>query len=703
MYISEFSLRNFRNFNKGKLKFNQGINTIIGENGSGKTNLLFALRILLDSNLPRNFRPRATDFSRVLNNWKGHWIILRIKLSDLNPNEQMQTFLIHSLGHMNNQKTGSYTFYFRPKYQIRKKLYELSLDPAKSIEALNEILDEITINDYESIFLACGACDFQEEDIYKKYIGDFESIEFPNPDDKAEDIYGVYLPREINITEEISCTFVKALRDVESDLRSYSNNPLINLLRGKEKQLSISTKDEILNEIKNLNNTISSLSEVKILKSSLEKNLAEAVGGTYAPSLDIQSELPTELDKLFQSLKLWISEPNNIDYKGRISEVSLGGANLIFFALKLLEYEKIKTDKAGNFLFIEEPEAHIHTHIQKTLFSKLNYEKTQIIVSTHSTNISSVSKISHLTVLSCRDKKTEVCDPTQGLSSNQIVRLERYLDAVRSNLLFAKGIILVEGDAEQIIIPNLFKKVFGLSLDELGLSLVNIGSTGFENIAILFNKDRLLKKCSIITDADTSIFKAGSKHCSEKEFKSAIDSQQSGIDRRNKLLDSYRDDEFVNLFFSKHTFEVDFIKGNKEYFIAALDEIYTRQHDKNQSNEKLQNPNIEICGKEALRLAEKEGKGWFALLLVEKIDEYANIPNYILRAIANAASHISLSSINLAIDYRLEIMKKSVDSNLANSVIFVQEKSKKMDTNDKIYFFKQKFPFDQLSVFLNLL
>ena len=79
MYISEFSLRNFRNFNKGKLKFNQGINTIIGENGSGKTNILFALRIMLDSNLPRNYKPRATDFSRVLNNWKGHWIILGIK------------------------------------------------------------------------------------------------------------------------------------------------------------------------------------------------------------------------------------------------------------------------------------------------------------------------------------------------------------------------------------------------------------------------------------------------------------------------------------------------------------------------------------------------------------------------------------------------------------------------------------------------
>ena len=301
------------------------------------------------------------------------------------------------------------------------------------------------------------------------------------------------------------------------------------------------------------------------------------------------------------------------------------------------------------------------------------------------------------------DSADAYCNPTQGLSSKQIVRLERYLDAVRSNLLFAKGIILVEGDAEQIIIPNLFKKVFGLSLDELGLSLVNIGSTGFENIATLFNKDRLLKKCSIITDADTSIFKVGSTNCSETEFKSAIDSQKAGIDRRDKLLGFYRNDEYVNLFFSKHTFEVDFIKENKGYFIKALEDIYKRSYDKEQSKQKLQNPNIEVCGKEALRLAEKEGKGWFALLLVEKIDEYANIPNYILRAIANSSSHISLNSINLAIDYRLELMEKSMDSSLSTSAVFMREKSKKMNINEKIDFFKQKFPLDQFSVFLNLL
>ncbi|MBW4968630.1 ATP-dependent endonuclease, partial [Pseudoalteromonas sp. CR1] len=61
---------------------------------------------------------------------------------------------------------------------------------------------------------------------------------------------------------------------------------------------------------------------------------------------------------------------------------------------------------------------------------------------------------------------------------------------------------MVEGDAEQILIPQMFKKVFGISLDEIGISLVNIGSTGFKNVARLFHKDRIQKNCAILTDLD---------------------------------------------------------------------------------------------------------------------------------------------------------------------------------------------------------
>ena len=50
MYISQVKIRNFKNFYKANLNFNEFITTVIGENGSGKTNLFNAVRILMDNN-----------------------------------------------------------------------------------------------------------------------------------------------------------------------------------------------------------------------------------------------------------------------------------------------------------------------------------------------------------------------------------------------------------------------------------------------------------------------------------------------------------------------------------------------------------------------------------------------------------------------------------------------------------------------------
>ena len=100
---------------------------------------------------------------------------------------------------------------------------------------------------------------------------------------------------------------------------------------------------------------------------------------------------------------------------------------------------------------------------------------------------------------------TQVCQPSNGLDTDTCNRIERYLDATRSTLLFAKGVILVEGDAELILIPSMFKSVFGINLDEIGISIINMSSTVFEHIANLFDDLRIHRKCAIITDLDQAI------------------------------------------------------------------------------------------------------------------------------------------------------------------------------------------------------
>jgi len=703
MHISCLSIRNFRNFKSAQLHFRKGINTVIGENGSGKTNLFFSLRILIDNTLPRYFKFYQTDFNRVLDSWAGHWIIISITFDGLDTSEEAQALAIQSSGHMETATQGSYSVYFRPKYQFRKELYEYSQVEGKDSAGLKLLLDKLAIEDYETVYLCRGTADFSIDDIYKKYVGDFDKIEFPDPDDKEELIFGTWLPKEINIHNELSCTFIKALRDVESDLRSYSSNPLISLLRGKEKTVEITKQHEIIESIDQLNEQISSLDEVMEVKNGIDKSIKETVGTTYAPNIDIKSELPNEMEKLFQSLKLWIGDPDEDGHKGRISELSLGGANIIYLSLKLLEYEKVKTDRIANFLLVEEPEAHVHTHIQKTLFNNLKENKTQVIVSTHSTHISSVSNISQVNILSRGDKEAQIFYPSKGLDKDEIIRIERYLDAVRSNLLFAKGVVLVEGDAEQILIPEMFKKVFGLSLDEIGVSLINIGSTGFENVARIFHPDRVRKNCSILTDDDTSIVTLPADPKTDTEYQAHCRaSEKSGKERKLRLTDFCKGNTYIKPIYAKYTFEVDFLMNSNSYeFANCLDSIYKQGAAIDKAKEKLENKSVEIAGVEVLRIAGKHGKGWLALLVAEQLVYNTFIPKYILEAIAFAAAHINISSKAKAVLHRI----KHIQEHDGNSL---QEKAKDFDVKDKsheeiVSAFIADFKNDQLTTFLAFL
>lgn len=703
MYISSLSIRNFRNFKNSKFLFKNGINTVLGENGSGKTNLFFALRILLDDTLPRYIRFNTTDFNRSLGEWLGHWIIISLIFDDLDISEEAQALAIQSTGHMDSSKQGSYSVFFRPKYQFRKELYDYSLTPAKNSSDLKLLLDKLSLDDYETVYLSRGAGDFSDDNIYKKYIGDFEKVEFPDPDDKEELIFGTWLPKEINFHNEVSCTFIKALRDVESDLRSYTNNPLVSLLRGKEKTVEVGKQNEIIESIDKLNDQISTLDEVKEVKNGIDKSIKEAVGTTYAPNIDIKSELPNEMEKLFQSLKLWVGDPDDEGYKGRIWELSLGGANLIYLSLKLLEYEKVKSDKIANFLFIEEPEAHIHTHIQKTLFDNLLENRTQVIISTHSTHISSVCKISSINILSRGDKEALVFHPSNKLDGNYINRIERYLDAVRSNLLFAKGVILVEGDAEQILIPEMFKKVFGLSVDEIGVSLINIGSTGFENIGRIFHTDRIRKYCSILTDLDKSIITLADDPSTDNDNqKHCRASEKAGEERKKSLTEFCKENEFMEPFYADHTFEVDLlINGNSFEYVKTLNKIYKRPADIEKAKTKLEDKLVEIAGVEVLRIAEKVGKGWLALLLSEQLVYNTFIPSYIQKALAFSSRHLNISSKVKAVIHRLNAIKghdKSKYNDEAKKFI-LKGKNEEMIVKDFCDIFKD----DQLTEFLGLL
>lgn len=660
MYISKISLVNYRNFANAKIVLNKGINTIIGENGSGKTNLFKAIRLLLeDASIQYAYKLAENDFNRKLgNNWKGHWIIVSIEFSDLNHDEAVQSLFIHGAGIAEEDYVAkaTYNLFFRPKADIRKKLSELEVGDTDGLEKLLSI---VTIQEnYETFFTGKSSVDFNDPDVYKELVGDFGNVIFPDTIDASK--YGSKIPHQLSVSKEVSFTFIQALRDVVSDFHNNRTNPLLTLLKHKSGEINEIDYQPISDMVDALNNSIEQLDDVQNIRKDIKKTIQDAVGRTYSPSsMSIKSSVPSDADKLLQSLKLFIGEPDE-DYEGGVHELSLGGANLIFLTLKLLEFKYRKSRETfANFLIIEEPEAHIHNHIQKTLFDKLDYGDTQIIYSTHSTQISEVSNVENINILAKKANYAEVYQPSVGLMPESINEIQRYLDAVRTNLLFAKGVLLVEGDAEEILIPMMVKHVYGISLDELGISLINIRSTGFKNVAQLFHDDRIRRKCSIITDlddaiSDTTIVDGDTKK--EIEYKKRVEkSKKSGLERKAILDEFVKDNVWLEVFYANYTFEVDFVLNDNSWEVQQIiDQVYTDDNTKKMTEEELKSDDVAVFGKRVLTMAKQEGKGWFAIMLGKHIFYKTYIPEYIINAIVFSRESYSTDIVTDIVKYRIE-------------------------------------------------
>lgn len=657
MHISKVSLTNYRNFSGTKVILHPGVNTVIGENGSGKSNLFRAVRLLLDDTfVTRQHDLQETDFHRGLDDWRGHWIVIRLEFGDVSNDESVQSLLLQHAAEESTGKTKSatYALVFRPKVEVRNKLASLTEGDQQGLAAIRST---ITIDDYERTLFGKMSADLADAATYRRIVGDFESVSFPSdgfgnaPSFEGE--LGTRVQRDVALWREFSLSHIPALRNVVADFNDLRRNPLRALLSAKSDEIPDGDFDSILEKVRDLNNEIEEREDVKEMTRDILETFRDTVGETYSPtSMQIQSELPLEAGSLFKSLKLYVGEHGDSAPR-RLHEMSLGGANLIYLTLKLLEFQyRTSGQVIANFLFIEEPEAHIHTHIQKTLFDHVSYQNTQIIYSTHSTHISEVSEIERVNVLARENASWVAMQPAFGLNEQEVHAAQRFLDAVRSNLLFARSVVLVEGDAEELLIPSLVKKVYGVSLDELGVSLVNVRSTGFETLARLFYGSRLRKRCAILTDLDQTFIDTTADSSDDettvRRKRRMLASAKAGLERE-ALLDSFQNgSEYVSVAYAPHTFEVDFADehvANRIVLKSTVDEVYSRKSERESIINQLGQETIAEYGLPALRLAVKAKKGWFALLVgryLDHADEVGGpvVPEYVLKGIGFAASSL---------------------------------------------------------------
>ncbi|MCT9979474.1 AAA family ATPase [Acinetobacter sp. I-MWF] len=681
MYISQLSIVNYKNFKREKFKFlKKSVNNIIGENASGKTNVFQAMRLILDDSLPANAKFLSKDdFHRGLEEPFGHWIIISLNFSDLGDTEEQQVLANYILNDEEDHKPptkGAYTFIFRPKFSFRQELHEISNAHEDLSIRKSEILKfcsshTISRETYEPIALVRTKIDFAEESVYQDHVGDFEQYIFPNPNLESEELIGNKKPPYFSLINEVACTYVKALRNVVADLKYYKTNPLYKLLTLKSKQ--INDDKNIVNDIVKVNQKISSIPEIENLSNDISRSLINTIGSTYSPKIQVSSQLSEDFIELIQSLGLVVEDSLNYQGTGRIEDLSLGGANLIYLALKLYEYESIRdsNEHITHFLMIEEPEAHIHNHIQKTLFENFNFKNTQVFVSTHSTQLSSVSNISSMNILSRKDAKTEVYAPSNNLKLKNIRCIERYLDAIRSDILFAKSVILVEGDAELILIPALVKKTLGISLEEMGISLVKMDGTVFKHISDLFHEDRIRSYCSILTDLDKAFITHENGSFADAEYiKAQLNAEKSGAYRKIALDEYTVNNIYVSAFYAENTFETELIRysENSHLFESVIKSTYTSRTHCKAAITNITSSDIPTKYDQVLKFARKIGKGWLAAEMVDHITINNIIPKYILKAIKFSLSDRNIDAIVLKMmEYNVATMAQEYQDEINDS------------------------------------
>ena len=363
-----------------------------------------------------------------------------------------------------------------------------------------------------------------------------------------------------------------------------------------------------------------------------------------------------------------------------------------------LEYNR--NHEVMNIMLIEEPEAHIHAHIQKTLFDKLQIstEYTQVVMTTHSAQLSEIAEIKKVNVMKIDGLHSVVMQPCNGLDEfgekelklNKIKlskRLEKYLDAKRSVLLFSKGVILVEGDAEEIMLPSMVKKTLGVSLDELGIGVINIGSVSFEYVASIFAEERLRRRCAIVTDLDAILENA------EKCKKEAAD---RGKSRKEKLERLFGNNKYVQMFYANYTFEVDFtnIEKNRFYYKQVIEENYQKEDTIKKHKDCIDESEAKRYDT-VISVANYIGKGWLAMSLADDLDYNVVIPDYLLRAVAfSGGKSISDAVLWKMLKYTVKCNEEGDISDIKDGI---QCSNSLMEQNKILKLFCTKFPETMLS------
>jgi putative ATP-dependent endonuclease of OLD family len=358
---------------------------------------------------------------------------------------------------------------------------------------------------------------------------------------------------------------------------------------------------------------------------------------------------PADPDKLLRALRLLF------DGKKRdISEASLGTANVLYLALRSLDLESQvdEGNREHTFFSIEEPEAHLHPHLQRLVYrsylrprqptnpeGEAEIDRITYLLTTHSPHIASVTPVESLILLrkDVKDNSTiGVSGSDIALSDEERDDIERYLDVSRAEGLFSRAILLVEGDAEKFLVPVLAGRA-GYDLDSLGITVCSVSGTNFVPYVKFFGPQGLDIPIAVVTDFDPQEGgdSLGENRVANEIVPAILEAAHLPSKRSERLALAEANGVFLN----EYTFEVDLFRcGYFQSTARAMEDLCTVNAAVERAKERAANKTLDDEAN-FLRDISYVGKGRFAQRLAAYIagSKCKKCPEYLLKALKHVS------------------------------------------------------------------
>ena len=415
MKLRNISIKNFRNLRNVNIRLSK-TTVIIGENNAGKSNLLYALRLLFDPQAER----------------------LRLDLSADDINDTARSV---------DEKN----------FSIRVEIGDLQEHPELEVC----FRERIATDGPETFVTIEGRYELDSDGVYE-----WRSYVLP-PDGRYNDP----IPMSRRMARALPLYFLDAVRDAARDTRATGRGLLSQLLNDLDYS---DVQQDIQSYLKDANAALNRGQEVSKLASGLTRELTSLVpGGQSEVTVAVADE---NLAHLTRNFRLNVRKNPNLPQ----TDLSRHGTGLQNLTLVAMFRHSVNTVQTGNpILAIEEPEAHLHPHAQRRLFKDLLKINAPVVMTTHSPEIVKYSDPKNLVLLRAT-APDETCTYQLGtsLSEQDSKGLEQLMRGGRAEIFFARSIIIVEGQSELIALPA-FAEALGCDLDRDGISLVSADGNNY--------------------------------------------------------------------------------------------------------------------------------------------------------------------------------------------------------------------------------